>query len=84
MNRGGKRNSIERANKLLEERAINGPKIIKESDELNVGTPIVTLKGHVEGTIVGLKYIVKLVNGEVVELKQGDFYNNTKDDGLPF
>ena len=84
MNKGGKRNSIERANKLLEERAIHGSNIIKESDELSVGTPIVTLKGKVHGTIVAIKYITKLKNGQVVELKEGDFYNNSPTDDLPY
>lgn len=82
MSKSGKAKSIEKANKLLEERAINGN--VNESNDLSVGTPIIILDGKVPATIVKIKYLAKLNNGKLMFLEEGEFYNNTPDDGLPF
>ena len=81
MSRSGKQKAIDKANRLLEMRSINN---LNEAEELQMGTPIVTLKDKTKGKIVGLAYVVQFESGGQMLMKREDFYDNSPDDGLPF
>ena len=90
MIRTGKQKAMDKANKSMQERILreNGFNEPEEQSELEggleVGTEIVTIKSKQKGRIQEIQYVVKLYNGETVTLRQGDFYNDSNNDGLPF